>query len=71
MGKSTISMAMFKSYVSLPEGRLFNHPSRGNHPILQNEPYFFTFCLLQALLNNHSTIEHSLPKEPSYNRMNA
>ena len=40
MGKSTISMVMFNSYVKLPEGNPLGHPSFGPRRALRFSPRF-------------------------------
>ena len=52
MGKSTISMAMFNSYVSLPEGNI------GSLCDEKSSPKDLTDHLQQSWLNTHFTGRH-------------
>jgi len=53
MGKSTISMAIFNSYVSLPEGRFLTYPSING-----------SFSIAAISYVNHMDFNHRLAFEP-------
>jgi hypothetical protein len=54
MGKSTISMAIFNSYVSLPEGIWINVVKTINHPILDDiyHPFIVILGMVYECFNH-------------------